>query len=40
VVALYEPARLSIAARAAIKNIENVRLVSAVKAWEIADVCT
>ncbi|MBT9587653.1 type II toxin-antitoxin system VapC family toxin [bacterium] len=33
---LYEPARLSDAARAAIENVKNVRLVSAVTAWEIA----
>lgn len=33
---LYEPARLSDAARAAIENIKNVRLISAVTAWEIS----
>lgn len=33
---LYEPDRLSDSARAAIENVENVRLVSAVTAWEIA----
>lgn len=33
---LYEPARLSDAARTLIENMRNVRLVSAVTAWEIA----
>jgi PIN domain nuclease of toxin-antitoxin system len=33
---LYEPARLSDDARAAIEKVENVRLVSAATAWELS----